>query len=218
MEPSTREVVQRSPWRSVRLLNLPHLQPEAIEAETSLERDFVHCAALFNYTQKLAFQPFKLSLPLGTYTPDFLVMFRDGSRAVVEVKADYFLESSHDLLEQAKAELHKHGLSYIVATDFLLRHDGLAERALYIRRYAKGASNEREWNIATSLLEGKNTGLPVGALVASGASLPTLLHAVCHRRLQLSADLQYEGAATFTLPADDLGGSHAIRFASWLGA
>ena len=67
MQPATRKVVHRSPAHTVRLLNLPHLQDEAIEADSSVERDFVHCAALFTLTRAIKAQPFKLSLKASSY-------------------------------------------------------------------------------------------------------------------------------------------------------
>ena len=79
MQPATRKVVHRSPAHTVRLLNLPHLQDEAIEADSSVERDFVHCAALFTLTRAIKAQPFKLSLKASSYTPDAYFGERDRS-------------------------------------------------------------------------------------------------------------------------------------------
>jgi len=79
MKPTTRKVVHRAPWRKARLINLPHLQSEAIEADSTYERDFVYRAALFPYLKAIQSQPFKLTLEGKGYTPDFLLCFQDES-------------------------------------------------------------------------------------------------------------------------------------------
>src|SRR5256885_13315536 len=102
MQPATRKVVHRSPAHTVRLLNLPHLQDEAIEADSSVERDFVHCAALFTLTRAIKAQPFKLSLKASSYTPDFAVKFADGSD-----RKSTRLNSSHLVISYAVFCLQK---------------------------------------------------------------------------------------------------------------
>ena len=111
MEPSSRKVVHRSPAHSVRSLNVPHLQPEPIEADSSVERDFVHCAALFPAVSSISSQPFKLTLPIGKYTPDYLVTFTDGSRAVVEVKPEEFIADFQQKFDQARLKLESTSIS-----------------------------------------------------------------------------------------------------------
>lgn len=69
MEPSKRKVVHRAPAHTVRLIHLPHLQPTPVEADSSLERDFVQIVALFLFTHCIEHQPF--SLAERQYTPDF---------------------------------------------------------------------------------------------------------------------------------------------------
>jgi hypothetical protein len=100
MEPSTRGVVHRSPWDTFRILNLWDLQPEAIQAESSAERDFAHCAALFNYTQRLAFQPLEDSQHLLRQAEGRL---NEGSRSSI-------VATNHPLRQKRLAErsLHTH--------------------------------------------------------------------------------------------------------------
>lgn len=221
MEPSTRKVVQRSPAHTVRLLHLPHLQPEAIEADSSVERDFVHCAALFPNVASIKSQPFKLNLPSGKkYTPDYLVTFQDGSRAVVEVKPEKFVASFHAHFEQVRLKLSTSGIPFLLALDNVLRREGLAERALYIRRYAKGACDAEAMHKCKALLEQVGDhGLSVKELTQAGVTQATMLYMVTRRQVLLSADLHYEGNAKVRLFNQSVSGeSHAIRFADWLDA
>lgn len=219
MEPSSRKVVHRSPAHTVRLLNLPHLQSEPIEADSSVERDFVHCAALFPAVTSITSQPFKLNLPAGTYTPDYLVVFRDGSRAVVEVKPEKFVENFQHKFDQAKQKLAEVGMLFLVARDAVLRRDRLAERALFVRRYAKGGASLDAINGCLELIENSGGVLTVKQLCETGITLSTILYMVTHRQLQISADLKYGADAKVQLFSQtDQGECHAIRFANWLDA
>ncbi len=115
--PATRKVVTRSPGHTVRSINLPHLQPKAIEADSSLERDFVYLTIAFPFLKTIAHQPFELSLEAGSYTPDFLVDFKDGSRIVIEVKPESKMEGFAEKLAQAEVQLRDRGIEFLVAHD-----------------------------------------------------------------------------------------------------
>lgn len=221
MEPSSRKVVRRSPAHTVRLQHLPHLQPDAIEADSSVERDFVHCAALFPTVTSIRSQPFKLVLPTGRkYTPDYLVTFLDGSRAVVEVKPAKFVASFQEHFEQVRLKLSASGIPFLLALDTVLRREGLAERALYIRRYAKGGCDAEAMHKCKALLERMGgRGVSVNELTEAGVSQATILYMVTRHQLLLSADLRYEGNAKVRLFKQSVSGkNHAIRFANWLDA
>jgi len=219
MEPSSRKVVHRSPSHTVRLLNLPHLQSEAIEADSSVERDFVHCAALYPGVMSIHSQPFKLTLNIGTYTPDYLVKFKDGSRAVVEVKPEKFIANSQEKFEQAKCQLAEFDIPFVLARDTFLRRQGLADRALFIRRYAKGSTSTSDMQRCLELLENFGGELSVKQLSDAGTSRTTILYMVSHHQLLISADLQFGDDAKVQLFKHlDQGGTHAIRFANWLDA
>lgn len=145
--------------------------------------------------------------------------FVDGSRLVVEVKAEKFAELSKTLIKEAAEKLRMHQLEIIVATDVMLRKSSLSERALLIRRYSKSAFILDEWRLAESLFKENDSGLPIGFLRKAGISLPTLLHAVCHRKLQISSDLRFDDSDVLQMSCNNFEGvGHAIRFASWLNA
>lgn len=215
----TRRVVTRSPGHTVRSIHLPHLQELAIEADSSLERDFVYLMLGFPFLKKLSHQPFQLSLDAGDYTPDFLVDFKDGSRAVVEVKPESKMEGFAAKLAQAQEQLREHGIEFVVAHDMLLRHDDLEARAKRIRRYAKGQYPTSEQELAIVSLQSSSQGLNFKSLVSLGVQKVTILHMVSHQKLQVNSNLDIDDDAVVQLPTTfHEEGSHAIRFANWLNA
>lgn len=219
LAPGTRKVVTRSPGHTVRAINLPHLQQTAIEADSSLERDFVYVTLAFALVKTIKHQPFELELAAGRYTPDFLVQFKDESKIVVEVKPESKLHSFAEKLAQAKAKLATHSIALILAHDTMLRRDGLALRAQQIRRYAKGRYPNQEQALVTDALRNATAGLPIQVILDLGVQKATLLHMVSHQQLQVSPDLDIGDDAIVRLPTmHNEEGSHAIRFANWLNA
>ena len=217
MQPATRKVVHRSPAHTVRLLNLPHLQDEAIEADSSVERDFVHCAALFTLTRAIKAQPFKLSLKASSYTPDFAVKFADGYCAVVEVKPEKFVDSYQELFAHARRQLAERGMLFFVVRDTRLRHGGLMERALIIRRYAKGVCRLADQQLAKTMVAEAGGTVSIMSLREAGVPLEVILYLVAHRQLMLGADLRYESKDLVYLPnVGEEGACHALQFGRWL--
>lgn len=217
--PTVRKVVTRSPGHTVRAINLPHLQPNAIEADSSLERDFVYLVLGFPFLKKLVHQPFQLNLDAGNYTPDFLVEFKDGSRTVVEVKPESKMEGFAEKLAQAEHQIRDRGIEFVVAHDTLLRHDDLEARAKRIRRYAKGQYPTSEQELVIQSLLSSPRGLSFKSLIRLGAQKVTILHMVSHQKLQVNSSLDIDDDAVVQLPTTfNEEGSHAIRFANWLNA
>lgn len=214
---STRKVVTRSPGHTVRAIHLPHLQQAVIEADSSLERDFVYVALGFSQLKTITHQPFQLELRTGRYTPDFLVQFKDGSKVVVEVKPMSKLDGFAEKLAQAEAKLASHSIKLIVAHDKILRRDSRAQRAQQIRRYAKGRCPDSEQELVLGALRCAAAGLPIKALLALGVQRATILHMVSHQQLQLNSNLDIGDDAIVYLPImHDKESNHAFRFASWL--
>lgn len=219
MEPSKRKVVQRSPAHTVRRINLPHLQNKPIEADSALERDFVQIAALFPFTAHIEHQPFRLTLELRRYTPDFLLSFKDGSRLVIEVKPHKKLAGYHELFEGAAAKLKSYGLSFMVATDTQIKQHDRAANALEIRRYAKTEFPAAQCAQAVSVLAQHPDGLQFRQL-SRIHSLPreVLLHLVSRQFLALDRNLDITPDAR-VYPINLLKEkNHAIQFASWFDA
>ena len=216
---TTRKVVTRSPGHTVRAINLPHLQTRAIEADSSLERDFVYLALAFPLLKTIIHQPFELSLDAGNYTPDFLVEFNDVSRIVIEVKPVSNMARYEEKLTQAKLQLAEHGIMFFVAHDSLLRRDGIERRAKLIRRYAKGNYSIVQQEVVRQSLLKSPIGSSIKTLIELGVQRTTILHMVSHQKLLVSSDLQIDDDALVQLPITFTEeGSHAIRFANWLNA
>lgn len=220
MEQTTRKVVDRSPARTVRLINLPHLQASHIEAESSLERDFVHMAALFPLTKKITHQPFKMALEEGRhYTPDFLVDFHDGSHLIIEVKPESKQHRFLHLFDQVRKNLARRNVRFIVANDRMLRNGDREERALRIRRYGKSACPPGEAQRALELLSKAPEGIQIGDLTAEGITLTTTLHLIARQRICTGSSLHFEDSDT-VISSDFLNKEreHAIHFDCWSDA
>jgi hypothetical protein len=217
MEPATRKVVQRSPAHTVRLIHLPHLQERAVEADSSVERDFVHIAALYASVKSIQHQPFKLKLEGRTYTPDYLLEFTDRSKAVIEVKPASKIAEYAQLFESARERLAHHQMVFVVATDAVLRREHMAERALMIRRYAKMGFTLEEQERAIDLVARADQRASICNLLGSGVSRACLYHLIAFRKLLLDDSLSIDDSAHVFLPTAQVGeGNHAIRFAGWL--
>ncbi|MDF3822078.1 TnsA endonuclease N-terminal domain-containing protein [Leptospira sp. 96542] len=211
MEPAKRKVVQRSPAHTVRLLHLPQLQEEPVEADSALERDFVLIASLFPHIRRIQHQPFRLTWSDRSYTPDFLLTFADGTRVVIEVKPQSKTERYDDLFKLAQQKLAEHGLTFLVATDQVI-HAERAANAKLIRRYSKLGPQ-------TSALERVLHLVGNGGVIADICGpddLPLLRHLICQHRM--ATDPSLDTAPTGRVfPVQHIEGEdHALQFSSWL--
>jgi hypothetical protein len=216
MEPSKRKVVQRSPAHTVRLLHLPHLQDSPVEAESSLERDFVQIAALFSFIESIEHQPFRLVWDDATYTPDFLIRFKDGSQLVVEVKPSAKVDKYRTLFDRASEKLKGHKLLFMVATDTQLQAGQRVANAMLIRRYAKTTFAESACDSAIKLVDAHTDGISFTELCSkTSISHELILHLVARRLLALGPDLSMGPTAQAFPVTDPKEPSHAIQFAKW---
>lgn len=218
MKPSKRKVVTRAPGHTVRLLSLPHLQtePVGVEADSGLERDFVHLSALFPWTKSIQHQPFLLELESGSYTPDFLLGFQDGSKAVVEVKPKALLNPHLRKLEEAEKRLLEHGLYFFIALDVHIQKGARAERALRIRRYAKSRMDAEQLHLAMRLVDEFGP-LTVARLQAAGVSVEIISFLLTRRKVEVEPDLRLEPTTFVRVPdRPTLGAPDAVRFGQWL--
>lgn len=219
MEPSKRKVVQRSPVHTVRLLHLPHLQKKPVEAESSLERDFVQIAALFSFTESIEHQPFKLVWDDASYTPDFLIRFQDASQLVVEVKPAAKVEQYRELFDRASEKLKGHKLPFMVATDTQLQAGQRVANAMLIRRYAKTTFAESACDSAIKLVDARIDGISFTELCSkTSISRELILHLVARRVLAVGPDLSTAPAARVFPIIYLKEQSHAIQFAKWFDA
>lgn len=216
MKPTTRKVVKRSPANTVRLLHLPHLQAEPVEAESALERDFVHVAALFPFTTHIEHQPFKLVWNDSSYTPDFLLTFLDQSKLVIEVKPSSKVAKYEELFQRAEEKLRTKGLSFYVATDTRICVSGRPANALLIRRYAKTVFPADACRALVERATKNSGGLTVKDLCEADAhSLSLLRHVIGKRLLTTAPDLGTKPNSIIHTPISMKGQSHALQFTSW---
>jgi hypothetical protein len=220
MEPTTRKVVQRSPAHSVRLIHLPHLQTDPIEADSSLERDFVHVAALCPFLHSIKHQPFKVVLGDNKYTPDFLLTFNDTSRLVVEVKPAKKLANYTDIFARASKKLSDSGVGFLIVDDDNIRRDGRTERALQIRRYAKSAFSQASKAHAMKIASGSADGLLIESFVSDPAiSKALIFHLISTHKLECISTFQFDRGARVSIPKPQLKeASHAVQFTDWFNA
>lgn len=216
MEASKRKVVQRSPAHTVRLLHLPHLQKKPVEAESSLERDFVQITALYSFTESIEHQPFRLAWDDASYTPDFLIRFKDSSQLVVEVKPSAKVDKYRVLFDRASEKLKGHKLPFMVATDTQLQTGQRVANAMLIRRYAKTTFAESACDSAINLVEARIDGITFMELCSKTAiSRELILHLVARRLLAIGPDLSIDPASRVFPVVDPKEPSHAIQFAKW---
>lgn len=216
MKPTTRKVVKRSPANTVRLLHLPHLQAEPVEAESALERDFVHIAALFPFITHIEHQPFKLVWDDASYTPDFLLTFRDQSKLVIEVKPSSKVSKYEELFKRAEEKLETKGVPFYVATDTRISVSGRPANALLIRRYAKTVFPADACQALVDKATNASCGVSVKELCEANAySLSLLRHVIGKRLLTTAPDLGTKPSSIIFTPHSLKGQSHALQFTGW---
>lgn len=219
MEPADRKVIQRSPPHTVRLLHFPNLQTEPVEADSALERDFVQTAALFPFTQHIQHQPFKLKWEDASYTPDFLLRFRDGTQLVVEVKPQTKLDKYRPLFDRAAAKLNEHGLPFSVALDTQIHKSERAANALEVRRYGKTRFPGAQCEQAVLVVNRHADGIRFrDAITQHDLPREVLLHLVSRQLVALDSNLSIDSKARVFPIHDSKEKSHAIQFASWFDA
>jgi hypothetical protein len=222
MEPSKRKVISRSPTHTVREINLPHVQPEPVEADSNPERCFVHIAALYPFIHKITDQPFCLHLGNRRYTPDFLLEFKDSSRLVAEVKPESRMEEYKELFTQAVEKLAAYGYEFLVAKDVDITRDELASRALLIRRYCKTTFSKEICDQAIQVVEACKGGISMREVTNTHQiSHEVILHLIGYHQLCTDNNLAIDDHAivksTRKLNQEITNEyqSYAIHFTSW---
>lgn len=220
MEPSTRKVLTRSPARAIHVINNPHFQDEPIEAESTLERDFVYLATLYPFTKSIRHQPFCLTWSQGTYTPDFLVQFANGEKTVVEVKPLSKVQAYDDLIKSVREQLRTAGYRFLVVNEQMLRRDGVAFTARLLMRYAKSFVEPRHEVRCLEMVRSSAGGISIGKLVARGIPHFCVAHLIACRKVRINSLKSLDDAILYPvtdyLRAEEQ--DHALQFESWFGA
>lgn len=222
MEPSDRKIVTRSPQRTVRLINLPNLLPAPVEAESSLEADFVQRAALVPDTSTLIAQPFRLPVSPKGYTPDYLQTFSGCElKAVVEIKIARQLARYKSLFDDAAGFLREKGYTFYVVTEKELRRENINQRVTRVLRYAKAHHSQEVCARIEHVMAEYPKGLPIGSLCRKAdVSRELILHLIANRRLVTGYRLLIDDAAVITLPCNPTASGrnpfeHALGISPW---
>lgn len=219
MKPSSRKVVNRSPARTVRIINLRELLPHPVEAESKLEADYVLRAAFAPTTRDIIHQPFVLPVSPRGYTPDFLQVFETPEpRIVVEVKTEKNVASHAELFDRAAEFLAPKGYIFYVLTERHLRRKKIDERALLLRRYAKARFPVAECTKVSTTLAEYPCGLPIGSLTRiAQVSREAVIHMVACKILTSGPNLHVDDSAVVTLQHISQG-NNADAFERWFDA
>lgn len=214
IKPTTRKVVHRAPQHTVRRLHPSYLQARPIEADSALEYLFAYIALLFHLTVEVVHQPFKFVLGDRVYTPDFLVIFRDLSRLLVEVKPEFKVLGYAGLFDRVKEELKGKEVPFLVACDKQIELDNLGANALLIRRYGKTSYPVDICARAIELVQQRPEGIRVRHASETEQIPPEVfLHLVARRQLMLDSSFDV-GEQARVFPINQIQEkSHAIQFA-----
>ena len=137
-EPSDRKVVQRTAPKTTRVVNLKGRLPWPVEGESSLERDFIRRAALNPLVVEIFYQPYRVPVAGGRYTPDFLLKWVDGRRDVVEVKLRRKFAGYRSVFDEVSQMVAERGGRFLAADEHLIRAGNAHRRAGRVLRYLKG--------------------------------------------------------------------------------
>jgi TnsA endonuclease N terminal len=218
MKPA-RQVVTRSPHRSVGLVNAGWLQQESIEWESPHEQRFIHCVLLLPNLVALKHQPFKIEYRdaagrLHKYTPDFLVELKDGVRVVVEVKPTRFVDKYRTEFDAAASQLRDAGGQFYVLTEKQVQKDRAKRARLWLKFARQGAADADTVPVLRRVAAAPD-GIPYGELRDLGFSEGAILHLLGRRYLKTNA--QFELNPETRLVAIDRGdlGNERIQFDSW---
>ncbi|MCO5413300.1 TnsA endonuclease N-terminal domain-containing protein [Ralstonia mojiangensis] len=193
--PAARKVVTRSPHRRVGLIACPWFQPNTIEYESLLERDFVRIALLDPEISSISHQPFLLNLgEFGNYVPDFLLV-SPTRKLVVEVKPEERALNTKNKPRLACAErvLCERGFDFLVATEKFIRRDKRHDRAAILLRYARSQLPADLIKRVTVVASGHPLGIPIRALASEAqTSIDTVLHLIGRRCLRINEALNFD--------------------------
>lgn len=217
---AVRKVVTRSPHRSVGIIACSWIQDFGIEYESQLERQFLHLALIFPHIRKIIHQPFKFEYreqeKSRTYTPDFLLFFKDGGKIVVEVKPAKFVKKSLEKFDYAKSVLLPKKIPFIVVTDKQIRAGTAARSAALLLRYARGHISEQSHTRCMQIAYATTGSIALGSLMKdANVSFGEVLHLIARGHLSTPTPLSIDMATPIT-PTNQGEENGTICFCNWL--
>lgn len=184
------KVVTRSPHRVVGLVACTWLQAEPIEYESQLERRFIQRALLTPGVKRIQHQPFQI--PYGnnlenTYTPDFLLLFDDGKKIVVEVKPQKFVKKFSVMFDEIDQILNSKYFDFHVVTDCQIDVGNEPEDIELLLRYGRGNFSKTEINSLLSYLANHHENIEIGKLSQlASVNIQLIFHLIARRVLSFS--------------------------------
>lgn len=218
----SRKVVTRLPHRSVGIIACSWIQDEAIEYESQLERRFLQRALLFPYLKKVLHQPFTIPFPeKGTrdsYTPDFLLIFKDESKIVIEIKPSIFVAKYSEKFAAANAFLDKQNYPFYVITDKQIDIENCAYNAALLLRYARGSISELNREKCLDAFKAVGIEMSIGQLIEkTSVSFEDILYLAGRGILSIPLEIAitYDSLITPFMKGDK---NDLIRFFNWFNA
>lgn len=213
-----REVVSRSPTRTVGLVNAPWAQPHPVEHESDNERNYVISALLCPWLLTLVHQPCTLTVGSRKYTPDFAQKFLDRTGAFIEVKMGNRVKENRSLFNDVAFQLRAKGYEFYVVHDGQSNAEGRAERAEIARKYGMHTvPPEKRSSVEELLSIAGPEGLAFGLVMEKcGVSRWDVLHLVCRRVISLDRYLHMSDDDSVFL-APKLPRNCSKSFGEWFG-
>lgn len=219
MKPA-RQVVTRSPHRTVGLINAGWVQSSSIEYESQLERHFVHLALLMPELVSIQHQPFKISYrefeKERTHIPDMLLALKGGRHAIVEIKPSRFVGKHKEKFDAASAVVAEKKGTYFVATEEHIDQDRYA-RAEYWLRYARIPMAEDICVPVMRVVMKSVGGVKYGDLLDSGISEAVILHLLGRRHLVADPDLIVGRETLLNVTKHGDVENEAVSISRWFG-
>jgi len=189
---STRQVITRSPHRTVGAINCLYFQKQPIEYESQLERAFVQLCLLCPAVKRIVAQPFKVNLDLKKkrhYTPDYLVELDDGSFLVVEIKILERIGKLEKRFDQINQILLSRNFSFVTADETQLYWDDKEKHVKTILRYVNWqVAPQVQQLVIEKLGEAESESISLNDLkIKAQCTQEDLLHLIATRQIFVSA-------------------------------
>lgn len=181
---SARQVVHRSPHRSVGTIVAPWIEGGAFEHESETEKGFLQLAVTCPVVHGIRPQPFAMDLESGKerHTPDYLIQLKGGTKLVVEVKPERFIPKNETRFDRIAALLSERMLPYYVMSNCAPGNASVNEALLW-RRYARSSVNDWSGEIALALSLASKSTETFESLQSHGVSRPVIYHLLGRGRL-----------------------------------
>ncbi|MDO8713705.1 MAG: hypothetical protein Q7K13_04375 [Polynucleobacter sp.] len=189
---STRQVITRSPHKSVGVINCQYFQSQPIVYESQLERAFVQLSLLCPGVRRIIAQPFRVNLdPIKKkhYTPDYLVELDDGSFLIVEVKILKRIAKLERRLKQINERLSSRSFPFMTADETQLYSLDKEKHVKAILRYVNWqVTPEVKATVLQALEQMDRSSISLKDLAIQVQCTPEdLLHLIATRQIFITA-------------------------------